>query len=77
MLQVTEVNIISVDKSDESWAIEGEIIFEDDLASDFEATYLVEDDELEGLSLELDLEGEYSPRSLKKFILDAVAEYEE
>jgi len=60
MLRITEVNIYSIDKGDDSWAIEGEILFEDDLTSAFEATYLAEEDELENLSLELDLEEDYT-----------------
>lgn len=77
MLQITETTIISVDKSDESWAIEGEMVFDDDLASAFEVTYSVEEDELEGFSLELELEGEYNTHGIKDIILQAVEEFED
>ena len=77
MLQISEVNLISVDKSEESWAIEGEVIFEDDLSSGFEASYLAEDDEWEELSLELEIEEGFSMRTLKEMILSAIEEYEE
>lgn len=77
MLQISEVNLISVDKSEENWAIEGEVIFEDDLSSGFEASYLAEDDEWEELSLELEIEEGFSMRTLKEMILSAIEEYEE
>ncbi|WP_313525035.1 hypothetical protein [Anaerotignum sp.] len=77
MLRITEVNIYSIDKGDDSWAIEGEILFEDDLTSAFEATYLAEEDELENLSLELDLEEDYDVRALKKWIVEATNDYED
>ncbi len=77
MLRITEVNIYSIDKGDDSWAIEGEILFEDDLTSAFEATYLAEEDELENLSLELDLEEDHDVRALKKWIVEATNDYED
>ncbi|KXL52292.1 hypothetical protein CLNEO_22260 [Anaerotignum neopropionicum] len=77
MLRITEVNIYSMDKGDDSWAIDGEILFEDDLTSAFEATYLVDEDELESFSLELDLEENYDVRTLKKRIVEAANVYED
>ncbi|MGN0136204.1 hypothetical protein [Anaerotignum sp.] len=77
MLQISEVNLISVDKSEESWAIEGEVIFEDDLSSGFAASYLAEEDEWEELSLELEMEEGFSMSMLKDMILSAIDEYEE
>lgn len=77
MLQISEVNLISVDKSEESWEIEGEVIFEDDLSSGFAAIYLAEEDEWEELSLELEMEEGFSMSVLKDMILSAIEEYEE
>jgi len=77
MLRITEVNIYSIDKSEDSWAIEGEILFEDDLTSAFEANYLADEDELENLSLELDLEEDYDILALKKRVLEATNDYED
>lgn len=77
MLQISEVNLISVDKSEESWEIEGEVIFEDDLSSGFAASYLAEEDEWEELSLELEMEEGFSMSVLKDMILSAIEEYEE
>ena len=77
MLQISKVNLISVDKSEESWEIEGEVIFEDDLASGFAASYLAEEDEWEELSLELEMEEGFSMSLLKDMILSAIEEYEE
>ncbi|WP_304509678.1 hypothetical protein [Anaerotignum sp.] len=77
MLQITEVNIYSIDKSEDGWAIEGEISFEDDLTSAFEATYLADEDELENLSLELEFEEGYDLRALKRWIVKAANDFED
>lgn len=76
MLQITEVNIFSLNKDEDVWSIEGEIIFEDDLTSAFEANYASEDDELEELSLELEIE-DFDRKILKEMILDAANDYED
>jgi len=76
MLQISEVNIISIDKSEESWAIEGEIIFDDDLSTAFEAGYLSDDDELEYVTLELDVK-DLNMRVLKERIVEAANEFDE
>lgn len=76
MLQISEVNIFSLSKEEDIWSIEGEIIFEDDLTSAFETGYLPDEDELDDLSLELELE-EFDQKTLKTMILDAVNNFEE
>lgn len=76
MIQITEVSIISIDKSDDSWAIEGEILFEEDLSTAFEATYLCDEDEIEDIFLELD-PGVYDEKQLSQMIKAAAFEYDE
>ncbi|MBS4960191.1 MAG: hypothetical protein KHZ62_05175 [Clostridiales bacterium] len=76
MIQISEVNIISIDKGEDSWAIEGEILFEEDLSSAFEVTYVIDDDELEDLSLEID-PGDFDAEELKEKIKIAANEYDE
>lgn len=77
MIIITEVNIISVDKSDEeSWAIEGEILFESELSTPFSTTYLIDDDEFEDFEMEID-PGAHDKRRLKKMILDAAKEFDD
>lgn len=76
MVRITEVYIISIDKGEESWAIEGEVVFEEDLSSDFEVTYNLEDDELEDLVLDID-PGKYSKSDFKNMIIKATMEYED
>ncbi len=77
MINITEVNIISIDKSDEeSWAIEGEITFESDLSTPFSTIYLLEDDEFEDFEMEID-PGSHDKRKLKKMILEAASDFEE
>jgi len=76
MVSISEVTILSVDKSDDSWAIEGEILFESDLTTPFSVVYLADDDELDELEIEVN-PGSYDKRLLKEMILDAVTEYDE
>ena len=73
MVQISDVIIISIDKSDESWAIEGEILFESDITTPFSVTYLTVDDELEDLEIEI-IPGKYDARLLKEMIVDAAAD---
>ena len=76
MVQISEVSIISIDKSEDSWAIEGEILFEEDLSTAFEVTYLTEEDELEDLSMEIE-PGDFDKEELKDMIIKAALEYED
>lgn len=76
MVQITEVSIISIDKSDDSWAIEGEILFEEDLSTAFEATYLCDDDEVVDLNLELEI-GTFDTSLLEEIIKQAAEDFDE
>lgn len=76
MVQISEVVIISIDKNDDVWAVEGEIIFESDLTAAFSVNYSAEDDELEDLETEID-PGKYDKKAFKEMLLDAAREYEE
>lgn len=76
MLQLSELYIISIDKADDNWAIEGEIVFDNDLTSAFEVTYLPDEDEFENPSMELILD-DFELIDHKSAILNAVAEFEE
>lgn len=76
MVQISEVNIISIDKGEDSWAIEGEILFEEDLSTAFEVTYIVDDDELDDLSLEID-PGNFDKKLLKEMIISSAMDYED
>ncbi len=79
MVQINEVNIISIDKSDDSWEVEGEILFEEDLSCSFAVTYLPDDDELENLQFEIDTEsiGKFDKSKLKEMIIEAANEFED
>ena len=76
MVQISEVSIISIDKNDESWAIEGEILFEEDLSTAFEITYLPVEEEFEDLVLEIN-PGKYDVSLLYEMILNSVDNFEE
>lgn len=76
MIQISEVNIISIDKGEDSWEIEGEILFEEDLSTAFAVTYLLEDEDLEELTLEID-PGAFDRKQLKDMVLSAAFEYED
>ena len=79
LVQINEVSIISIDKSDDSWEIEGEILFEEDLSCEFAATYLPFDDEFEGLSFSIEESsiGNFDKKLLKEMIVSAASEYGE
>ena len=76
MIPIDEVCIISIEKSEDSWAIEGEIMYDEDIACPFEASYVAEDDEFEEISTELDI-NEFDSYDLKDKIKSAVFEYED
>lgn len=78
-LQIADVIILSIDKSEESWEIEGEIIFDDNLTTAFAVTYLPDEeseDALEDLSLEIN-PGNINKAALKDKIIDATLDYDE
>ena len=70
MVSITEVVIISIDKEDDFWDIEGEVLFETDLASPFSAVYCPNDDDFEELELEIN-PGGYDKSLLKRMIIAA------
>ena len=76
MVQITEVLIISIDKSDDSWAIEGEITFEGDLSSPFSVTYAKEYDELDDLEIEI-IPDKYDQSLLKEMIVNSASAYDD
>ena len=76
MIHISEVNIISVDKSDDTWAIEGEILFEGDLPTAFSVSYAPDYDELEDLEIEIN-PGNYDKAQLKEMIVNSTQEYDE
>ncbi|MCL2406540.1 MAG: hypothetical protein FWC95_01290 [Defluviitaleaceae bacterium] len=76
MVQISEVNIISVDKSEEIWEIEGEIMFESDLSTPFSTAYYPDDDEFTDLTIEM-IPGRFDNSLLKQMIVDAANEFED
>jgi len=76
LVTISEVAIISIDKSSEYWDIEGEVLFESDLPSPFSAVYYPDDDEFESLDLEIN-PGRFDKSLLKRMILSAADEYED
>jgi len=76
MVQISEVVIISIDKNDDVWAVEGEIIFESDLTVAFSVNYSPDEDELEDLEIEID-PGKYDKKAFKEMLVEAAQEYDE
>ena len=76
MVNIVDVNIISIDRNDDSWEIEGEIMFEGDLESDFSATYYPGDDELEQVQLDV-VPGKYDKHLLKDMIIESSTGFED
>lgn len=56
MIPIDEVCIISIDKSEDIWDIEGEIIYDDEIACPFEASYAAAEDEFDEITAETDLD---------------------
>lgn len=77
LVHINEVSIISIDKSEDSWEIEGEILFEEDLSCEFAATYLPSDDEFEDLSFSIEASsiGSFDKKQLKEMIVEAASEF--
>ncbi|HHW67922.1 MAG: hypothetical protein PWP07_918 [Epulopiscium sp.] len=75
VMNITEINIITVDKSDDVWLIEGEITFEEELLTTFQANYNSITGEFEELDIETDPK-DYDEDDLKEMILKAVENYE-
>lgn len=76
MVSISEVSIISIDKSEDPWAIEGEILFESDLSTPFSTLYYSDDDEFESLEIEIN-PGKFDKTLLKHMILSAVQEFDD
>ncbi|GFI62490.1 hypothetical protein IMSAG049_01674 [Clostridiales bacterium] len=76
MIPVDDICIISVDKSEDVWEIEGEIIYDDDIACPLAVSYLAEDDEFERITTEIDIDM-FDEYELKEKIKKAVFDYEE
>jgi hypothetical protein len=76
MVQISEVLIISADKSEDTWAIEGEIVFESELTTAFSCSYTPKEDELEDLIIEIN-PGKYDKAALKAMIVRGAEEFED
>lgn len=76
MIPIEDVCIISIDKSEDVWDIEGEIIYDDDLACPFETSYNTQDDEFEQITTEMDI-AEFDKDELKEKMKFAAFNYEE
>jgi len=78
MVSISEVDIISIDKSQDSWEIEGEVMFDENFSSLFSVIYLPHEDELENLALELDIDmDDHDLKELKENIIDAVNDFDQ
>ncbi|MBE6012049.1 hypothetical protein [Anaeropeptidivorans aminofermentans] len=76
MVQIEEVIILSADKSEDVWTIEGEITFEGDLTTPFSTDYDTLEDELLNLQIEIKPD-KYDKEELKELIIAAAEEFEE
>ena len=76
MVQISEVSIISIDKCEDLWAIEGEILFEEDLPTAFSVSYSPHDDELEDLEIEI-TPGRFDKTLLKEMIVQSAVQYDD
>ena len=72
---ISEVVVISIDKNDDIWAIEGEMFFESDLSATFSVNYSTEYDELEDFEIEIDCK--FDKKVFKEMLIEAAHEYED
>ena len=70
------MSLPSINNSENVSAVEGEIIYDDDIACPFAASYLAEDDEFDEITAEMDI-SEFDPEELKEKIKKASLEYED
>jgi len=76
VVSISEIIILSIDKSEDPWAIEGEILFESDLTTPFSTLYYPDEDEFESIEIEIN-PGQFDKATLKHMILNAVQELDE
>ena len=72
LLKVTDVNIISIDKEEDIWLIEGEAVLEDQITIGFEASFDPTYNDLEIQRMDEDLEN-LDENTLKEMIIEATA----
>jgi len=73
---LSEIVIISVDRSESAWPIEGEAIFEGDFTTDFAATFYPDDNEVEGLEFDIRPE-KYDAELFVQLLVSAILDFEE
>jgi len=73
---LTEIVIISVDRAESPWPIEGEAIFEGDFATAFAAAYYPEDGEVEGLEFDIS-PSVFDAAGFKEALVLAILEFDE
>ncbi|MCL2851609.1 MAG: hypothetical protein FWE20_01050 [Defluviitaleaceae bacterium] len=72
---ISEVVVISIDKNDDIWAVEGEVFFESDLSAAFSVSYSLEYDELEDFEIEIDCK--FDKKVFKEMLVEAAHDYED
>ena len=76
VIPVDDICIISIDKSEDVWAVEGEIIYDEDISCPFAVSYSTIDDELLEYTAENDM-SDFDMDELTEKIKVAIINYEE
>jgi len=75
---ISEIVVISVDRAENIWHIEGEAIFEGDFTTSFAATFYPDDNEIEGLEFDVaHVPGKYDAEQFTQMLVAAILSFEE
>ena len=75
-MTLSEIVVISVDRADATWPIEGEAIFEGDFSTSFAAVFYPDDSEVEGLEFDITPAG-YDSEQFLEMLVAAILDFEE
>jgi len=75
-MSISDIVVISVDKTDEVWHVEGEATFEGDFSTAFVATFYPADEEVDGLEFVVPLQ-DFDGERFTKMLVVAISDFEE
>ncbi|MCL2397475.1 MAG: hypothetical protein FWC93_05350 [Defluviitaleaceae bacterium] len=75
-MNISEVVVISVDRGDDMWPIEGEAIFEGDFSTAFAAAFYPDDNEIENLEFDVAPKG-FDRELFAEMLIAAISEFDE
>ena len=73
---ISEIIVISVDRTENTWPIEGEAVFEGDFSTAFAAVFYPDENEVEGLEFDVTPQG-YDTEQFSEMLVAAVLDFDE